>query len=84
MIFKYISGLKKNMEVKIDSEFSELIHEDDLTDQEKLELETDIRKRGCVMPLVLWNGILVDGHHRYEICKKYNIPFEKDRFITGV
>ena len=64
------------MEVKIDSEFSELIHEDDLTDQEKLELETDIRKRGCVMPLVLWNGILVDGHHRYEICKKYNIPFE--------
>jgi hypothetical protein len=26
-------------------------------------------------PLVLWNGILIDGHNRYEICKKHKIRF---------
>jgi len=60
----------------IDQEFRDLIFQDDLTDEEKRELETDILVRGCVVPLIVWNGLLVDGHHRYEICKKHNIPFD--------
>lgn len=60
----------------IDQEFRDLIYQDDLTEEEKRELETDILVRGCVVPLIVWNGLLVDGHHRYEICKKHNIPFD--------
>ena len=26
-------------------------------------------------PLVVWNDVLVDGHHRYEICTRHQIPF---------
>ena len=39
------------------------------------ELEAGILKDGCISPLIVWNNILVDGHHRYEICTKHCIPF---------
>ncbi|MDR1492028.1 MAG: hypothetical protein LBT05_04825 [Planctomycetaceae bacterium] len=47
-----------------------------LTDTEYAGLEADILERGCLSPLVVWNDTIVDGHHRYSICRKYNIPFE--------
>ncbi len=25
---------------------------------------------------LVWNNTIIDGHHRYAICTKYNIPFE--------
>jgi hypothetical protein len=28
-----------------------------------------------MQPLVLWNGILIDGHNRYKIVQKHNLPF---------
>jgi ParB-like chromosome segregation protein Spo0J len=46
-----------------------------LTDAEFTGLEESIVKDGCLSPLVVWNDILVDGHHRYEICSKHQIPF---------
>ena len=46
-----------------------------LTDTEKAGLEKDILARGVLSALVTWNGILVDGHHRLEICKKHDIPY---------
>jgi len=39
------------------------------------DLERDILAHGCLMPLVLWNGILIDGYHRYEILTKHDLPF---------
>jgi len=27
-------------------------------------------------PLILWNGILIDGHNRYEIIQKHDLPFQ--------
>ncbi len=24
----------------------------------------------------MWNGFIVDGHHRYKICTKHNLPFK--------
>jgi len=30
-------------------------------------------------PLVIWNGLLLDGHNRYEICQRLNIPFSTVR-----
>ena len=38
-------------------------------------LEENILQNGCRDSLVLWGDILVDGHNRYEICTKHNIPF---------
>ena len=46
-----------------------------LTPEEFAGLEESIRKDGCLSPLIVWNDILVDGHHRYKICTKYQIPF---------
>ena len=38
-------------------------------------LEENILQHGCRDPLVLWNGILIDGYNRYKICRHHNIPF---------
>ncbi len=38
-------------------------------------LEASILKHGCLTPLVVWNDTIVDGHWRYAICKKHDLPF---------
>ena len=38
-------------------------------------LEESILEHGCRDPLVLWNGILIDGYNRYKICTEHDIPF---------
>ena len=38
-------------------------------------LEENILQNGCRDSLVLWGDILIDGHNRYEICMKHDIPF---------
>ena len=30
---------------------------------------------GCRDPVVLWNGLLVDGHNRHEVCTKHDLKF---------
>lgn len=47
-----------------------------LARKEYLQLENDISKNGCKEPLVVWHSIIVDGHKRFEICKRLSIPFE--------
>lgn len=61
------------MQIKIDNEFKNLIPP--LTAEEYAGLEKSILTEGCRDALVLWNGIIIDGHNRYEICTKNNIPF---------
>jgi len=39
----------------------------DLIDQ----LEIDIKMNGLLCPLVVNNGLLIDGHHRYEAIKDF-------------
>lgn len=48
---------------------------DPLTPEEHAALEASILADGCRDPLVLWGDILVDGHNRYGICTKHNVPF---------
>ena len=38
-------------------------------------LTDSILANGCEMPLVVWNGIIVDGHNRYRICRENGVPF---------
>jgi hypothetical protein len=48
---------------------------DPLTASEYAALERSLLAEGCRDALVLWNGVLIDGHNRYAICTKHQIPF---------
>lgn len=61
-------------EVKIKEEFKNLIPP--LQAEERRELEQSIKDFGVRDKLITWHGIIVDGHNRYEICQKYDIPFQ--------
>jgi len=61
-------------QIKVDPEFQQLIPP--LSADERDLLEKNIIQDGCRDPLVVWDGILLDGHNRLEICKAHDIPFE--------
>ena len=61
------------LELRLEPEFQFLLPP--LSEAEQTGLEADILRRGILSPLVVWNGILVDGHHRYAICRKYSLPY---------
>jgi hypothetical protein len=48
---------------------------DPLTEDEYAALERSLLTEGCRDALVLWGDMLVDGHNRYAICRKHDIPF---------
>lgn len=64
-------SIKKLM---IDPEFRKVIPP--LLPEEHSLLEEDILRNGCLNPLMIWHGLIADGHHRYEICQRHRIPFE--------
>ena len=61
-------------ELKIDPELRDLLPH---LPKEKFEgLEKMILEEGYDgTPILIWNGYIVDGHHRYKIFKKHNIEF---------
>lgn len=58
----------------IDAEFKSLMPP--LSTVEYQELEESLKAEGCLFPLVVWDGIIIDGHNRYEICTRHGIEFE--------
>jgi len=64
---------KKIHELKIDDDFKTLIRP--LQPGEYQQLEDNIVKDGCRDAITTWNGYIVDGHNRYEICHRHSIPF---------
>jgi hypothetical protein len=66
-------------DIKIDAEFAALIPP--LTSDERNQLEANLVAHGGARdPLVVWAKAgkltLVDGHNRYEICTRLDLPFE--------
>ncbi|MCL2366574.1 MAG: hypothetical protein FWC75_05940, partial [Oscillospiraceae bacterium] len=61
------------MEIMIDNEFKNLLPE--LDPEAFAALEENLLEHGCLNPLVLWNGILIDGHNRYKIIQEHDLPF---------
>ena len=57
----------------IDDHFRSLIPP--LSAEEKAQLEENIKAEGCRDTLITWQGILLDGHNRFEICQRLSIPF---------
>lgn len=60
-------------ELEVDPEFKNLIRP--LFKQEYLQLEQNLLVDGCRDPLTTWHGVIIDGHNRYELCRKHKIPF---------
>lgn len=60
-------------DLNIDFEFGNLSPE---MPQEQYDiLEEDLVDHGCHEPLLIWNDYIIDGHHRYNLCHKWEIPF---------
>jgi len=66
--------------ITIDEEFKALIPP--LSEEERDLLEGSIIADGCRDALVLWDGVLIDGHHRYEICTRLGIEFDTVAVIS--
>lgn len=64
---------KKLHDLTVDPEFRDLIPP--LNEEELKLLEESLVADGCESPLIVWNGVIVDGHNRYAICRKHEIPF---------
>ena len=60
-------------ELCIDAEFKTLIRP--LRRDEYSQLEANLVLDGCRDPIIIWNGVIVDGHNRYEICNRLHIPY---------
>ena len=60
-------------ELKIDPELQELLPP--LIPEEYKQLEKNILENGFDknFPIMEWNGFIVDGHNRYQICQKHGI-----------
>ena len=58
------------MELRIDPEFEGKIPP--LTAEEFQQLENNILADGVVInPIIVWDGVIVDGHNRYRIVSKH-------------
>lgn len=61
------------VDVKIDAEFEAAMFP--LSADEYTQLEANILAEGCLDPVKVWRGILVDGHNRFKICTGHGLPF---------
>lgn len=68
--------IESNEDFSIDAEFKNLLPA--LDDDARRELELSVIRDGCIDPLVVWDEerLLLDGHHRYDICVAHSIPFK--------
>lgn len=64
------------MSIKIDDAFRK--HLLPLDVHEIQFLEESIKAEGCREALTVWQeqGVLIDGHHRYDICTRNGLPYE--------
>lgn len=60
-------------QLKVDIDFKNLIRP--LNREEYAQLEANLVLDGCRDPITAWNGTIVDGHNRYEICNRLHIPY---------
>ena len=59
---------------KVDDEFRSLIPP--LSGEEYHQLETNLIAHGCRDALIVWRGLLLDGHNRLTICNRHGIAYE--------
>jgi hypothetical protein len=62
-----------SQKIEIDPEFQALLPA--LTKSQKETLEALIVAEGCKDAITVWNGLLADGHNRYEICTRLGLHY---------
>lgn len=60
--------------MEIDNEFRNYIRP--LSSEEYDKLEASILSEGIRDPLVIWQGILLDGYHRYKIAQEHGLEYK--------
>ena len=64
------------MDLKIDPEFEGLIPAQSAEEHQALIDSLNRDKFDEAFPIVTWNGTIIDGHNRYNICKNLGLEFE--------
>lgn len=59
---------------QIDSEFKRLSVP--LSPEEERKLENSLIRKGCMDPIAVWHGCILDGHKRYEICSYEEMDYK--------
>lgn len=79
----------KIVHFNICSEFKNVMP--DLTREEYKQLEESLLNNGYMSsnPIIIWDGYIIDGHKRYEICQRNNIVFnyvelDKEKFKSKI
>lgn len=60
--------------LKINEDFRDLIVP--LSKEEFGELEKSVLAEGIRDPICIWNGVIIDGHHRYKLAEKHGLGFK--------
>ena len=47
-----------------------------LSNEERTQLRANLEAEGCRDPLVVWDGLVLDGHNRLEICAELELPYK--------
>lgn len=69
-------------ELKINQELKDFIPP--LSGEEKKQLEDSLLKYGYKgAPIYTWHDYIVDGHNRYELCRKHNINYPIEELDLG-
>ena len=69
-----VSQKPEQIELGIHPQFQKLLPP--LKEKEYQELEKALLEEGCLFPIMTWRGYILDGHNRYGLCLKHNIPFK--------
>ena len=60
--------------IQIDREFLNLTIP--FTEDKKEHLDRSLLRHGCLEPISVWRGVILDGHKRYKFCTYEEIAFE--------
>jgi len=63
-----------DMNITINKEYEALVPP--LSDSEFQALKKSIKTKGMYIPIVISDGIVLDGHHRFKICKELGIEIK--------
>lgn len=62
--------------IRINTKFRDLIPP--LSQEEFSQLEANCLSDGIMHPIITWQGAIVDGHNRYNIATKHNLPYQTE------
>lgn len=62
--------------LEIKEEFKKLIPA--LTAEEFKQLEANCLEEGIREKIITWNGVIIDGHNRYEIATRWNLDYQTE------